>query len=355
MAETPSRGLKARYDGVMAIGPVVLAIPAFFVLIGVEALVARARRQQVYDLGDSLCNIGTGILDQVLGSLSRGIFPFTIYLVVYENWALFRLDPGTALPWILAFVGSDFLYYWWHRLSHEVNFMWACHVVHHQSPQFNLSVALRQNWLAGFTSSPFYVPLALLGVPPAVFALMKSINLLYQFWIHTRLIGNLGPLEWILNTPSHHRVHHGIDSQYLDRNYAGMFIVWDRWFGTFQAESHPPTYGTLAPFLGVSAPWAYLSPWVSLTRAAFHRGSFWRGLRHFFEHPASRPDGRRFDQRELDEQLAWPRRARQRPLSTCSAPAVSTFSGSSLWSSSPRWLSCSGHRGSKARCWSRPR
>ena len=147
----------------------------------------------------------------------------------------------------MLFLGVDCAYYWFHRIAHEYNAPWAGHVVHHSSEDYNLAVALRQGTFQGLFSWVFYLPLALLGFPPAWFAAMTSFDLLYQFWIHTRAIGKLGPLEWVLNTPSHHRVHHARNPKYLDKNYAGTLIIWDRMFGTFQAEEEEPVYGLTKP------------------------------------------------------------------------------------------------------------
>jgi hypothetical protein len=141
-------------------------------------------------------------------------------------------------------------------------------VVHHQSEEYNLSVALRQSWLQNVPESLFYWPLAIIGFPPAMFGTVFALDVLYQFWIHTRVIGRLGPLEWVLNTPSHHRVHHGINPRYIDKNYAGVLIVWDRLFGTFQEEVEEPTYGTVKPLSSWNPLWANLDGWVEIVKLA---------------------------------------------------------------------------------------
>jgi len=149
-----------------------------------------------------------------------------------------------------------------------VNVLWAAHVVHHQSEDFNLAVALRQAVATSFTSLPFYLPMAFLGVPPVVYATMVALSTLYQFWIHTELVGKLGRLEWILNTPSHHRVHHAVNPQYLDKNYAAALILWDRFFGTFAEEREPCVYGTVHPLESFKPVWAQLAYWRDLWRTA---------------------------------------------------------------------------------------
>ncbi len=191
--------------------------------------------------------------------------------------------------WVLCFIGVDFFYYWFHRASHRVAAIWATHVVHHQSEDYNLAVALRQSALQPAFSWAFYLPLAFIGFPPPMFALLLSINVLYQFWIHTKLIGKLGPLEWILNTPSHHRVHHGSDPKYLDKNHAGTLIIWDRMFGTFQEEEEPPTYGITKPLRSWNPIWANVHFWVDLYKLAQETPSFKDRLLIWVRPPGWRP------------------------------------------------------------------
>jgi alkylglycerol monooxygenase len=172
-----------------------------------------------------------------------------------------RFADGSPWPWAIAFVWVEVAYYWWHRLSHEVNLLWAAHAVHHQSEDYNLAVALRQAVLTTFTSLPFYLPMALLGVPASVYAATLSYSTLYQFWVHTELVGRLGFLERFLNTPSHHRVHHAVNPRYLDRNYGAILIVWDRLFGTFAEERERPVYGLTKPFASFDPLRAQLEEW----------------------------------------------------------------------------------------------
>lgn len=162
---------------------------------------------------------------------------------------------------MLGFVIFDLCYYFFHRYSHEINFLWAAHVVHHQSEEYNLSVALRQSWIQQIFSGIFYLPLALIGLPVEMFFLLNALNTLYQFWIHTRLINTIGPLEWLINTPAHHRVHHGVDDHYVDKNYAGVFIIWDRMFGTFIQEEERPNYGVIKPLRSWNPAWANFDIW----------------------------------------------------------------------------------------------
>ena len=213
----------------------------------------------LYRLGDSLANIGCGIMDQSTGLFSK-VLVVAAYTAMFHLTAAWRPWELQATPavWVATFVLSDLAYYWAHRLSHGVNILWIGHVVHHQSEDYNLAVALRQSVLQKVLLMWVYWPLALAGFPPEIFLTCMAVNLLYQFWIHTELIDTLGPLEWVMNTPSHHRVHHGRNPEYIDRNHAGVFIVWDRMFGTFQKELVKPTYGITRPtdtFNPVHAQW----------------------------------------------------------------------------------------------------
>lgn len=224
------------------INPIALAIPFFFVMIGLELLVARWQGRQVYRFADAMTNLSCGISQQATAFAVKGA-SLGVYVLAFEHLRLTDLGQG-PLVWVATFLAVDFIYYWWHRFTHEVNIGWATHVVHHQSEEYNLAVALRQSLTSAISSAPFYLPLAILGVPPLVLAVCVALNTLYQFWIHTETVRSLGPLEWVLNTPSHHRVHHAVNPRYLDRNYGGVLIVWDRLFGTFEAETEQPIYGT---------------------------------------------------------------------------------------------------------------
>jgi sterol desaturase/sphingolipid hydroxylase (fatty acid hydroxylase superfamily) len=225
---------------------IAMAIPVFFVLIGIELWFARREAREVARLNDAVSDLSCGTLQQVMGLFTKTAV-FGVYALIYKSFHLLEISTASAWAWAACFLGVDFLYYWFHRFSHESNFAWAAHVVHHQSEDYNLSVALRQSALQQFISAPFYWPLALLGFPPAMFLAMSAANTLYQFWIHTELIGRLGFLEWFLNTPSHHRVHHGCQPQYIDRNHGGTLIVWDRLFGTFEPEGEEVIYGVTKP------------------------------------------------------------------------------------------------------------
>jgi alkylglycerol monooxygenase len=242
---------------------IALAIPFFLLLIGVELWVAWRRGRAVYRVQDALADLGCGIGQQVV-LVFAGAGLLAAYQWLYAHHRLVTFREGSAVPWVVAMVVVDFAYYWWHRLSHEVNFLWAAHAVHHQSEDYNLAVALRQSILTSFTSVPFYYPLALAGVPTVVYATAAAVSTLYQFWIHTELVGKLGWWERVINTPSHHRVHHAVNPRYLDRNYGAILIVWDRLFGTFAEEREAPVFGTTKPLGSFNSLWAQAQTWFEI-------------------------------------------------------------------------------------------
>ena len=239
---------------------IALAIPVFFLLIGLEIWIERRERRHdsgrtLYRLNDTINDLACGTIQQLAGVFGKTV-PFAGYILIFERFRLTTLDTGSWAHWAVAFLGLDFFYYWFHRASHEVNFLWAAHIVHHQSEEYNLSVALRQSAVQQFLGAPFYWPLAFLGVPPMMFLALDAFDTLYQFWIHTRTIGRLGFLDAVLNTPSNHRVHHGSNAKYIDRNHGGVLIVWDRLFGTYQREEEEPAYGVTRPLANWNPLWA---------------------------------------------------------------------------------------------------
>jgi alkylglycerol monooxygenase len=266
------------------------ATPAFFVLIALEALVAWRRRRSQYRLADAMSSIALGQLSTYLGVFMR-LLSFGLYVEIYRHLRLATLDANSVAVWIAALVIYDFLYYWNHRLGHEVNVLWAAHVVHHQSEEFNLSTALRQTSSGYLLSWLFYVPMALAGFPPELFLFVSLIDLLYQFWIHTEQIGTLGAFDYFFASPSNHRVHHAVNDRYLDRNYGGILIVWDRLFGTFQPElsSEPVVYGTRDPLRSWNPLWANVHSYVAMARDSWHARSWVDALKVWIKHPGWRP------------------------------------------------------------------
>ena len=269
---------------------VLYAIPFFFVLIGLELLVDRWRGVSTYRLADSINSLSAGVLSQVSGLLTKGLGLLT-YGFAVQHLALFELSAQQTWVWVLAFVLYDFCYYWNHRLGHERNVLWAAHSVHHQSEDYNLSTALRQTSSGFLFGWIFYLPLAVLGVPLLVFLTVAALNLLYQFWVHTRHVPKLGWYEWAFVTPSNHRAHHAQNAIYMDRNYGGVFILWDRLFGTFQEEldEEPVIFGVTTPLASWNPLWANLQFYVQLWRDAARAASWWDKLRIWFMPTGWRP------------------------------------------------------------------
>jgi alkylglycerol monooxygenase len=219
---------------------VLYAIPVFLACVALEALWLR-RSGAGYDGRDAWASLTMGV-GNIIIAVSVKLGWFALFLWLYE-YRLFDADPRLAWVWIGGIVLQDFCFYWYHRFSHRVRLFWAAHVNHHSSQAFNFTTALRQSWTTPLYSSAFFIPLPLLGFHPVMVYTLQSISLIYQFFLHTETVGRLGPLEAVLNTPSHHRVHHGRNPEYIDRNYGGILIVWDRLFGTFERERAKVDYG----------------------------------------------------------------------------------------------------------------
>ena len=242
--------------------PIVFAIPVFMLTILIEAWVAHRRAVKVYDIPDAITSLHHGVISQISGVFAK-MLTLGIYVLIYENWRLFELPRDSAVVWIVALIAYDFCYYWSHRMGHEVNILWAAHVVHHSSEYYNLSTALRQTSTGSLFGWLFYVPMALAGVHPGVFIAVGLTNLLYQYWVHTELIGTLGWFDRVFSSPSNHRVHHGQNDYCIDKNYGGILILWDRFFGTFQEErvganAEPIKFGIRSPLRSFNPLWGNL-------------------------------------------------------------------------------------------------
>lgn len=250
--------------------PVTLAIPAFVALILLEMWLTKRRGRGRYDWRDAGTSLTLGFGSTIAGVLTAAPVA-AIALIAYQH-RLFDI-PWAWWAFLLCFVADDLAYYGFHRSAHRVRWFWASHVIHHSSQHYNLTTALRQTW-TGFLSLSFIfrLPLFLIGFPPAMVAFSAGLNLVYQFWIHTEQIGRLPRwFEAVMNTPSHHRVHHAVNPRYLDRNYAGVFILWDRLFGTFEPERDDdrPRYGIVRALPSLNPLWAAIHEWVAmLTDAA---------------------------------------------------------------------------------------
>ncbi|ARN76003.1 sterol desaturase family protein [Oceanicoccus sagamiensis] len=214
---------------------VAYAIPFFLLAIAIELSWDRLKGTQYYRANDTVNSLSLGILSTTSKLVLINIAAM-VYLWVQQHFSLSQWQSVSAWHWVFAFVFYDLCYYLFHRISHERKIFWAAHVAHHQSEEYNLSTALRQTSMSFLLSWVFYIPCFLIGMPAELFVSVASINLIYQFWVHTRFIPELGPVEWVLVTPSNHRVHHARNAHYIDRNYGGVFIVWDRLFGTYQRE-----------------------------------------------------------------------------------------------------------------------
>ena len=297
-----------------ALNPVALGVPIFFGAVIVEAWLARRRgRADAYAVGTALSDVACGAIYQVF-ELVLKLGVLAIYGLLWRDLRIFTWPEASPWPWVIGLFGVDFLYYWWHRTSHVVNVMWAVHAVHHQSEDYNFAVALRQPVLEPLTWMPFFAVLAIFGVPPEVILLAFGIDLFYQFWLHTELVHRLPrPIEWFFNTPSHHRVHHGIEAQYLDRNYGGVLVVWDRLFGTFQPEGQRPTYGTTIALRSYSPVWGNLAHFVRMGKLARAASGLSAKLRTIVAHPAWLPPGVQ-DPEKTSADAGPRRRAKYRPL-----------------------------------------
>ncbi len=241
-----------------------LAIPFFIGGMLIELVYQWVTKRALYRFDDLITNLSCGIGQQVIDIFLKVII-LGIYSWVYENLRFFKIQPN-IYTWILLFILIDLCFYWFHRFAHQVNILWGTHIVHHQSEEFNFSVALRQSWFDNLFNIIFYLPLALIGFDTISFFVLFSFNTIYQFIIHTKLIGQVGFLEYFLNTPSHHRVHHGKNHQYIDKNYGGVFIIWDKLFGTFQKEQETVIYGITTPILSFNPMVLNFAYWIHLIK-----------------------------------------------------------------------------------------
>jgi sterol desaturase/sphingolipid hydroxylase (fatty acid hydroxylase superfamily) len=278
------------------------ALPVFALSMLFELWHARRRgARAVYESRDAWASIAMG-----LGSVVVGI-PFKlgfVYLlsVLYEH-RLFTIEP-TALGYVALFFAEDLCYYWSHRINHEVRLFWAAHVNHHSSTHYNLATAVRQSWTQPYLMWVFWLPLPLLGFAPQLIVLQMAISLIYQFFIHTQEVDKLGPLEWVLNTPSHHRVHHAVNVRYLDKNHAGILILWDRLFGSFVAEraDDPPVYGITKNIETFNPLRIASHEWIALFRDVRRAPRLVDKLRYLCSPPGYSPDGSTLTAKQLQSQ-----------------------------------------------------
>ena len=235
--------------------------------MAIEWVYGVARGRNTYRLNDTFCSLTLGLISRFPPAFKLGVSGL-VFAAAGELLGVTALSSEVWSTWLLAFLLYDFSYYWKHRLCHERTLLWASHVVHHQSEDYNLGTALRQTSSSFLLSWVFYIPMFTIGVPADVFIAVAAVNLLYQFWVHTEHIGSLGVLDRILVTPSNHRVHHACNAEYIDANYGGIFILWDRIFGTYRAERAdlPPVYGTRSPMRSWNPLWANLEVYAQMLR-----------------------------------------------------------------------------------------
>jgi len=267
------------------------AIPGFVLLLSIEAFFSYRENKHLYEKKDTFASLGLGIGNVVVGFVTKAAI-FGLFTLLYK-YRLFDLDVSKWWFWVLLFFADDFSYYWFHRTAHNTGWFWASHVVHHSSQHYNLAAALRQTWTGNLTGSfLFWAWMPLVGFHPIWILFMQQISLIYQFWIHTETIRRLPKaLEFVLNTPSHHRVHHGSDVKYLDKNHGGILIIWDRLFGTFQPEEEQPTYGLTKNIESFNPVKIALVTWGELFKRAKAAGSLKNSICYFLKPPGWSHDG----------------------------------------------------------------
>jgi alkylglycerol monooxygenase len=279
---------------------IVYATPVFILLMAIELawgwrLARQGKGKSTYRLADAINSLSLGMMSQFTAVFTR-LLRLGIYTFIYASVSLVPPEAAKAFwntwyGWCLALVFYDFCYYWLHRAGHETAIFWAAHVVHHQSQDYNLSTALRQTSSGALLGWVFYIPMALAGVPPYVFGVVALIDLLYQFWVHTEHVGKLGWFDRWFCSPSNHRVHHAVNDAYLDKNYGGVWMVWDRMFGSFKDEDvqEPCVYGTRSMLQSWDPLWANLEGYASMLKDVWHARSWMDKLRVFYKPPGWRP------------------------------------------------------------------
>ncbi len=279
------------------------AVPIFVALIVIEMIAARIAGKRYYRLADAINSLSCGVASTGM-RVFFGFIGLFFYEYVFLHLAPVKLPAGNWAVWIFAFVLYDLCYYWYHRAGHVVGLFWASHVVHHQSEEFNLTTALRQPGTGDFLGWIFYIPLALCGVPVPVYLVVAVAQLFYQFWPHTQLIGKMGMFDRLVQTPSNHRVHHAQNDIYLDKNYVGVFMIWDHIFGTYQdeLEEEPCIYGIRGQLFSWNPVWANFHYYWAMAKDSWHASSWPDKVKVWFAHPGWRPAdvAARFPKKEYD-------------------------------------------------------
>lgn len=269
---------------------VIYAVPFFVLAIVVELVYGWIKQNNTYRLNDSVSSLSLGVLSQAQRFVTLGVGGYIYYLLT-EYFSLPLMDASHWFTWVLAMVLYDFCYYWLHRMGHERTILWAAHVAHHQSEDYNLTTALRQTSTGFLFGWLFFIPMYLLGIPAEVVVTVGSINLIYQFWVHTQHVPKLGWFEWIFVSPSNHRVHHAQNDSYMDRNYGGLFILWDRLFGTFEEErdDEPVVFGIRGPLKSWSPVKALTHVYVDMAQDSWHAKDWRDKLRVWVSRTGWRP------------------------------------------------------------------
>ncbi len=280
------------------------AIPFFILSILVEVLYYRhlQKHQDHYETKDTVGSLSMGIGNVITGIVSK-VLVFASIVLVYK-YRIVSLDRNVWWYWVGLFFADDLSYYWFHRMSHQVRYFWASHVIHHSSQFYNLGTALRQTWTGNISGAfIFYLWMPLIGFQPVDIFVMQTVSLIYQFWIHTEAVNLLPkPIEWIFNTPSHHRVHHGSDLKYLDKNHAGILIIWDRIFGTFQREEERPHYGLTKNLGSYNLFHIAFHEWRDIFDDISRAPNFKAGLGYVFGPPGWSHDGSRKTTEQLRQE-----------------------------------------------------
>ena len=270
---------------------ITFAIPLFFGLILIEFFYGVITKQNNYRINDAIKSMSLGLISRFFPILVLGL-QYVVYKAVAEHYNLKLLSGEEIWVWVTAFILYDICYYWMHRIHHEIKVFWATHVVHHHGEEFNLATALRQTSTGFLWKWVFFLPIFIIGIPPQMYVTVAGLNLVYQFWVHTEHIGRLGFLEYIFVTPSNHRVHHAQNEDYLDANYGGVFILWDRLFGTFIDERSDlkPVYGTVKPLKSFNPFWANIEVFYQMIFDSYHTEKFTDKIRVWFSPPNWRPE-----------------------------------------------------------------
>lgn len=278
-----------------------VALPVFFLTMLLERRLLRGHHGRGYETKDATASVAMGVGFLVLQAPVKAAV-IAGYLWLYEH-RLFDLEVS-ASTWVLLLFAEDLCFYWYHRSHHTVRILWASHVNHHSSKFYNLSTALRQPWTSPVLAPMFWAVLPLLGFPVEMILVQQLLNLLYQYWVHTELVGSMGAYGWVFNTPSHHRVHHGKNPVYLDKNHGGIFILWDRLFGTFQAEVEPVEYGLTEDISSYNPVYIAFHEFIAVFRDVRQAKTLQAKLRYLFGAPGWREDGTGQTVRELQRALA---------------------------------------------------